>query len=81
MLAEHSGAAEALAALADEVAPGTVAPVAAAASRPQLPTGALTSASAADVIGALMPERAIVVDESNTSGLLLAAGHRRGARP
>ena len=71
VLAAHSGAADALVALADEIAPGTVASVA-AASRPQLPTGALTSASAADVIGALMPERAIVVDESNTSGLLLA---------
>jgi acetolactate synthase-1/2/3 large subunit len=71
VLAEHHGAAAALAALADEIAPGTVAPVA-VESRPQLPTGALTSASAADVIGALMPERAIVVDESNTSGLLLA---------
>jgi len=70
VLAEHSGAADALIALADEVAPGTVAPVA-AGSRPQLPTGALTNASAADVIGALLPERAIVVDESNTSGLLL----------
>jgi acetolactate synthase I/II/III large subunit len=70
VLAEHSGAADALAALADELAPGTTAPVAAAA-RPQLPTGALTPASAADVIGALMPERVIVVDESNTSGLLL----------
>ena len=71
VLAGYSGAADALIALADELAPGTVAPVA-AASRPELPTGALTSASAADVIGALMPERAIVVDESNTSGLLLA---------
>ena len=70
MLAEHTGAAGALAALANEIAPGTVAAVA-ATSRPQLPTGALTSASAADVIGALLPERAIVVDESNTSGLLL----------
>ena len=70
VLAEHTGAADALAALADEIAPGTVAAVA-AASRPQLPIGALTSASAADVIGALMPERVIVVDESNTSGLLL----------
>ncbi|SPM34325.1 Acetolactate synthase large subunit or other thiamine pyrophosphate-requiring enzyme, partial [Mycobacterium rhizamassiliense] len=70
VLAEHAGAAEALVALADEVAPGTTAPVA-AASRPQLPSGPLTSASAADVIGALLPERAIVVDESNTSGLLL----------
>jgi len=70
VLAEYSGAAEALTALADELAPGTVAAVA-AASRPQLPTGPLTSASAADVIGALLPERAIVVDESNTSGLAL----------
>ena len=70
-LAGHSGAADALEALAEEVAPGTVAPVA-AASCPELPTGALTSASAAGVIGALLPERAIVVDESNTSGLLLA---------
>jgi acetolactate synthase I/II/III large subunit len=70
VLAEHSGAAGALAALADQLAPGTVAPVA-PASRPQLPTGALTSASAADVIGAVLPGRAIVVDESNTSGLLL----------
>lgn len=70
-LAGHSGAADALEALAEEVAPGTVAPVA-AASCPELPTGALTSASAAGVIGALLPERAIVVDESNTAGLLLA---------
>ncbi|MFP1154753.1 acetolactate synthase large subunit [Mycobacterium sherrisii] len=71
VLAEYGGAADALVALADQLAPGTVAPVA-AASRPQLPTGALTSASAAAVIGALLPERAIVVDESNTSGMLLA---------
>jgi acetolactate synthase-1/2/3 large subunit len=70
VLAEHSGAAAALITVADEVAAGTEVPVAAAA-RPQLPTGALTSASVADVIGALLPEGAIVVDESNTSGLLL----------
>jgi acetolactate synthase-1/2/3 large subunit len=69
-LAGNHGAAAALTVLADELAPGTEAPVA-PASRPQLPTGALTSASAADVIGALLPERAIVVDEANTSGLLL----------
>ncbi|WP_025736851.1 acetolactate synthase large subunit [Mycobacterium genavense] len=71
VLSEYLGAADALIALADEIAPGTSAPLA-AASRPQLPTGALTSASAADVVGALLPERAIVVDESNTSGVLLA---------
>ena len=72
VLAEHNGAADVLVALADEVAPGTVAPVA-AASRPPLPSGPLTSASVADVIGALLPERAIVVDESNTSGVPLVA--------
>lgn len=70
VLGERYGAADALAALADELAPGTVAPLA-AASRPQLPTGALTSMTAADVIGALLPDAAIVVDESNTSGVLL----------
>ncbi|OSC42092.1 acetolactate synthase large subunit [Mycobacterium decipiens] len=70
VLAERSGAADALAALADEVAPGTAA-APAAGSRPQLPSGPLNSASAADVVGALLPERAIVVDESNTSGLML----------
>ncbi len=72
VLAQLSGAADALIELAEELAPGTTAPVAAAA-RPELPSGALTSASAAGVIGALMPELAIVVDESNTSGLLLPA--------
>jgi acetolactate synthase-1/2/3 large subunit len=70
VLAEDHGAADALVGLADELAPGTTAPVAAEA-RPHLPSGPLTSASAADVIGALLPERAIVVDESNTSGVLL----------
>jgi acetolactate synthase-1/2/3 large subunit len=72
VLAGHTGAADALMALADEVASGTAAAVA-PPSRPQLPTGALTAAAAADVIGAMMPERAIVVDESNTSGLPLPA--------
>lgn len=71
VLAERGGAVDALVALADEVAPGRWAPVA-PALRPQLPEGPLTSALAADVIGALMPERTIVVDESNTSGVALA---------
>ncbi|GBE67736.1 putative acetolactate synthase large subunit IlvX [Mycobacterium sp. MFM001] len=79
VLAGHTGAADALAALADQMAPGTVASVA-EPSRPQLPTGALTAMSAADVIGALLPEQAIVVDESNTSGLPLPAA-TAGAPP
>lgn len=71
VLAGHRGAADALAALADAVAPHTAAPLA-AASRPPLPTGPLSAAAAADVVGALLPEGAIVIDESNTSGVPLA---------
>ncbi len=72
VLAEYSGAADALIALADELAPGSTAPVV-ALSRPQLPSGALTAVSVADVVGALMPENVIVVDESNTSSIPLTA--------
>jgi acetolactate synthase-1/2/3 large subunit len=71
-LAGPVGAAEALSALAHRLAPDTSAPVAAAA-RPALPSGPLTVQTSAEVIGALLPERAIVVDESNTSGFLLPA--------
>jgi acetolactate synthase-1/2/3 large subunit len=72
VLAGPTGAAAALAALADDIAPGTTAAVA-APSRPQLPTGVLTAVSVAEVVGALMPENAIVVDESNTSSVPLTA--------
>ena len=70
LLAGPLGAADALAALADRVAPGTTAPKA-ALSRPELPSGTLNVLNAAAVIGALLPEQAIVVDESNTSGIVL----------
>lgn len=69
-LAEYFGAEAALAALADVIARGSVAATA-QPSRPDLPVGPLTALSAAAVIGALLPERAIVVDEANTSGLAL----------
>ncbi|MEI8081086.1 MAG: acetolactate synthase large subunit [Actinomycetes bacterium] len=55
---------EALGAEAAEVELTSLAP-------PELPTGELTVESAAKVIGALLPEGAIVSDEANTSGLLL----------
>ena len=70
-LASHRGAAEALEHLADELAPGTTA-TPAPAQRPELPTGALTVFSAAAVLGALLPEGAVVVDESNTAGVGIA---------
>ncbi len=41
-------------------------------ARPDLPTGPLTAAAVAEVIGALLPEEAIVSDEANTSGLFVA---------
>jgi acetolactate synthase I/II/III large subunit len=39
------------------------------AARPELPSGELTPRTMAAVIGALLPERAIVVDEALTSGV------------
>jgi acetolactate synthase-1/2/3 large subunit len=67
-----TSAAAALEALADLVAPGTTA-VTARPERPPLPTGPLTGDSIAAAVGALLPEHAIVVDESNTAGLTLPA--------
>jgi acetolactate synthase I/II/III large subunit len=72
LLAEPGQATAALTALADDVATGATAAVA-PASRPPLPTGALTGDSIATAVGALLPEYAIVVDESNTAGLTLPA--------
>jgi acetolactate synthase I/II/III large subunit len=40
-------------------------------ARPERPTGALNPASAAAAIGALLPEDAVVSDESNTAGIFL----------
>jgi acetolactate synthase-1/2/3 large subunit len=60
----------ALTSLADLVA-GGIAPAAQPAARPGLPSGDLTTETAAAVIGALLPEGAIVSDEAVTSGLFL----------
>ncbi|MEV6902343.1 acetolactate synthase large subunit [Amycolatopsis sp. NPDC051372] len=50
-----------------------VEPVLQEASRPALPSGPLTAQNWVEVIGALLPEQAIIADEANTSGLLLPA--------
>ncbi len=60
----------ALNAIADLVAAETE-PVLQQAARPALPSGPLTPQNWVDVIGALLPDRAIIADEANTSGLLL----------
>jgi acetolactate synthase-1/2/3 large subunit len=70
-LAGPVGADTALRDLADRLAPNET-DATAEPSRPAVPSGPLTVQTSADVIGALLPERAVVVDESNTSGFLLA---------
>jgi acetolactate synthase I/II/III large subunit len=49
-------------------------------ARPEIPTGDLTAPSVCSVIGALMPEGAIVADEGNTAGIFLP-GATSGAPP
>jgi acetolactate synthase I/II/III large subunit len=71
-LAGPSGAEGALQRLAELLAENTEPPLA-ELRRPAMPTGELTAESAAAVVGALLPEAAIVVDESNTSGMFLNA--------
>lgn len=60
----------ALQALAELAAPDA-SPQVAEARRPELPTGELDIKAFAEVVGALLPERAIVVDEALTSGYFL----------
>jgi acetolactate synthase-1/2/3 large subunit len=59
--------ASALADLAERVAAGHT-PRIQSLTRPSLPTGPLSQAAAADVVGALLPEGAIVVDEGGSAG-------------
>ncbi len=76
----NEDAAEALEALAAELgAPGDGACLI-SPSRPAVPPGRLTAAGAAAVIGALLPENAIVSDESITAGIHLG-GACAGAPP
>ncbi|HEX3749703.1 MAG TPA: acetolactate synthase large subunit [Streptosporangiaceae bacterium] len=72
-------AAGALAAVAELVA-ATAKPELAPFGRPALGDGVLDAGTAAAVIGALLPEGAIVSDESNTSGLGLGSA-TAGAPP
>jgi acetolactate synthase-1/2/3 large subunit len=69
----------AMRALAELVAPDAE-PAVMERERPELPTGELTPRTLSAVVGALLPERAIVVDEALTSGVglteLTSAGPR-----
>lgn len=55
-----------------EVAAADSTPEVLEASRPELPSGELTPRTVSAVVGALLPERAVVVDEVLTSGVGLA---------
>jgi acetolactate synthase I/II/III large subunit len=67
---EEDGVA-AMRALADRVAPGA-SPVVEEAARPELPAGPLDARALSAVVGALLPENAILIDEALTSGVGLA---------
>jgi acetolactate synthase-1/2/3 large subunit len=71
-------AAGALANLAEAVGADPRAATLQPAARPPRPTGALSSETFAGALGALLPDGAIVSDESNTSGLF-APGATAGA--
>ena len=60
--------ADALARLAERLGAADRTPIRAVPRRPSLPRGPLDQAAIADVLGALLPENAIVVDESVTTG-------------
>jgi acetolactate synthase-1/2/3 large subunit len=61
----------ALEALVEALGAGAAQPERQAAARPERPTGALTAESVCQAIGAVLPEDAIVSDESVTSGATL----------
>jgi acetolactate synthase-1/2/3 large subunit len=67
----HDVARAGMPATGESAAGGTA--VAGSARPPSLPTGNLTGESLAQVVGALLPEGAIVADEANTAGLWLPA--------
>jgi acetolactate synthase I/II/III large subunit len=66
--------------LAEALSLGSTAALVEKAERPSMPSGAITGSGIAAAIGALLPENAIVVDESMTSGRNLLP-LTRGAAP
>ncbi len=69
----HEDAVRALADLAAAIVAPTTAPQLVAEARPAMPSGPLTLQSWPQVVGALLPDDSIVVDESISSGLALPA--------
>src|SRR5918995_1989838 len=78
LAAPHADAPGALEALADVIGAAADGASRQPAERPVPPTGDLTAQAVAQAVGALLPERAIVSDEGNTSSLF-APGLTAGA--
>ena len=74
------GCVRALEALVEALAFKSKPPQAEKAERPALPTGSISLPGIANAVGALLPEGAIVVDESMTSGRGLMGATRGAAR-
>ncbi len=74
--AAHEDRLGALAAVAEALSPSGARAVGHEAKRPALPDGDITLPGLAAVVGALLPENAIVVDESMTSGRGMMAATR-----
>jgi acetolactate synthase-1/2/3 large subunit len=70
---------DALCRLADLVGASATAPPPTQREQPAVPSGAVSSASIAEALSALLPEQAIVVDESISTGRLFFSGTERAA--
>lgn len=76
----HHDVVGSLLALAEDVGAATAPHALAPASRPEVPRGTLTAEKVCQVVGALLPEGAIISDEAQTSGVALPQ-HTAGAPP
>ncbi|MCB1173670.1 MAG: acetolactate synthase large subunit [Leptospiraceae bacterium] len=71
LAAPNEDALQSLAALVSKLDANAVEPQVQAERRPKLPRGQLSAAKVCQAIGALLPERAIISDEAQTSGVKL----------
>lgn len=67
----HQDAVRSLTRLAEALGAGDIKPKLQKLERPSLPSGSLNASKVCQAIGALLPERAIISDEAQTSGLKL----------
>ena len=81
LASDSDDSAQALEALAEAVGAKPDAAILSSSVRPDLPAGPLTPETIAAVVGAHLPEGAIVSDEAITAGIFFAGATRRRAAP